>query len=76
MVVFGQGGGIRVKVVVFGPKWLYSGIVAVFRQKDCTPAKKMFYSGNVVVFGEKWLYSGSVVVIGQKWLYSRKVVVF
>ena len=59
VVVFGQSGCIRAKVVVFGQK-LYSGKVVVFWQK-------WLYSGKVVVLGEKgcirvnWLYSGSVV---------------
>ena len=64
MVVFG-------KAVIFRQKWLYlvkSGCilinVVVLGQKD-------FYSGKVVVFGQrgsvraKWLYSGKVVVLGQ-----------
>ena len=45
--------------------------------------QRLFYSGNKVVFGQKWLYSGKsssikakVVVFGKKWLYSGKVVVF
>ena len=38
MVVFGQSGCIRAKVVVIGQKWFYSG------KKDCIQAK-------VVVFG-------------------------
>ena len=51
MVVFGQGGCIRVKVVIFGQKMLYSG------KSGCIRAK-------VVVFGQRWLYSGKLVVFG------------
>ena len=53
-VLLWQRGCIRVKVVVFGQKWLYLGKVVVFEQSNCFKAK-------VVVFGQKWLYSG-------KWL--------
>ena len=66
MVVFGQGGSIWAKVVLFGQKWFYSGKsgcirakVVVFGQSGCTRAK-------VVVYEQKWLYSGKVVVVGQK----------
>ena len=52
MVVVGQSGGIRSKVVVFGYKKLYSG-------------KSGYIRAKVVVFGQKWLYSGKVVVFGQ-----------
>ena len=48
MVLFGQTGCIREKVVVLG---------IVF-------GKKLFYSGKVVVFGQKFLYSKKVVVFG------------
>ena len=40
VVVFGQSGFVRVKVVVIGQKLLYSG-------------KKLFYSRKVVVVGQK-----------------------
>ena len=57
MVVFrqkslhlGKSGCIRIKVVVFGQKWLYSGKVVV--------------NGKVVVLVQKLLYSGKVVVFG------------
>ena len=76
MVVYEQGGCIRVKMVVFGKKWLYSG------RNRCIPANWL-YSDKVIVFGQQWLYSGKLVVIwakvvvfGQKWLYSGNLVVF
>ena len=69
MVVYEQGGCIRVKMVVFGKKGLYSG------RNRCIPANWL-YSDKVIVFGQQWLYSGKLVVIGQKWLYSGKSVVF
>ena len=50
MVVIGQSGCVREKVVVFEQKLIYSGIVVVFKQK-------WLYSGKVVVFGQKCLYS-------------------
>ena len=63
MVVLGQGGCIRVKVVVFG-------------KSECIRTKwSCSCKSNV---REKWLYSGKVVVSGQtgyirvKWLYSGK----
>ena len=43
MVVFGQSGCIRAKVVVFG--------------QNCCIQAKLLYSGKVVVFEQKWLYS-------------------
>ena len=68
-------------MVLFGQKWLYSGIVVVFEQtgfirvrwlnsgKSCIRAKWLF-SGKVAVFGQKGLHSG------KKGLYSGIVVVF
>ena len=57
------------KVVLFGKKLLCSGKrgysranVVVFVQGGCIWAE----SG---CFRAKWFYSGKVVVIGQKWLY-------
>ena len=50
MVVFGESGCIRDKMVVFGQKWLYS------EQSGCIRAK-------VVVLGHKWLNLGKVVVL-------------
>ena len=56
MVVFGKNDFIRIKVVVFGQKWLYQA--------------KWLYLGKVVVFSKNWLYSGKwfgsskVVVFG------------
>ena len=58
VVVNGQSGSIRAKMVVFGKKLLYTGErgcirdkVVVFGQSGCVPEK-------VVIFGQKWLYSG------------------
>ena len=85
MLVFGQSGCIRAKVIVFVLKWLYLGKGGIIRQmflcscKSCCLGtkvvvlrKKCLYSGKVVVFGRKWLYSSRVDVVGQKWLYSAK----
>ena len=53
-VVFGQSGGIRAKVVVFGQKWLYLG-------RSACIWVKMLSSAKVAVFGKseciqaKWL---------------------
>ena len=58
--------------------WLYSGKSGFNDQTGCIRAK-VVVSGNVVIFGQKWLYSGKggcirvkVVVFGQKLLYSGK----
>ena len=45
VVVIGQSGGIRAKVVVFGQKWLYSG------RSGCIWVK-LLSSAKVVVFGK------------------------
>ena len=65
MVVFGLGGCISSKVVVF----VQSGFIR----------KKWLYSGKVVVFGQKLLYLGKngcirvkVVLFGQKLFNSCK----
>ena len=63
----GKTGCIRAKVVVFGQKWLYSGIVIVIGQN-------WLYSGKSGCNRVKWLHSGKVVVFGQKCLYSGKSV--
>ena len=58
-------------MVVIGLKWFYSGKSSCIRTK-------CFYSGKVVVFGQKgcyrvmWLYSGKVVVFRKKGLCSSK----
>ena len=75
MVVIGQSGFIREKVVVFGRKWLHSGKVDVFRKNGSIRAKWL-YSGQSCCIQEIWLYSGNVLVIGQKLLYLGKVVLF
>ena len=62
MVLFGQSGGIRARLLYSNKKscilarWLYSGKVALFGQIDCIRAK-------VVVFGQK-LYSCKLVLLG------------
>ena len=43
-----KSGCIRVKVVVFGQKLLYSG-------KGGSISANLLYAGKVVVFGKKWL---------------------
>ena len=58
MVVFGQNGFIRAKVVVFRQS-------SVFGKSDCIRTK-------VVVIGQGLLYSCKVVVIGIKRLHSGK----
>ena len=62
MVVFGQSGFIRAKVVVVGQSGIIFAKVVAFQQR--------------VFLGQKWLYSGEVVefwakvaVFGNKWLY-------
>ena len=55
MVVLGQSGCIRAKVVVFGQKWLY--------------LDKAVVSCKVVVFGQDGYICAKVVVFGQKYLY-------
>ena len=54
MVVFGES-------CCNGQKWMNSGKVVVFGQIGCIRAK-------VIVFVRNFFYSGKVVVIGQKWL--------
>ena len=72
MFVYWQSGCVCAKVVVFGQS-------SCIRQGGCIWAK-LFYSGKVVVLGQKWLYSvksgcirAKVVVLGQTWLYSGKI---
>ena len=59
MVVFGQSGCVRAKVVVIGQRWLYSG-------KNCCIRAK------VVVFGQSGCICAKVVLIEKKWLFSDK----
>ena len=80
MVVFGQSGSFREKmvVVVFLKKCLYS-------LKSCCIRAILFYSGKVVVighfgcirakvatFGQSGSSLATVLVFGQKWLYSGR----
>ena len=51
VVVIGQNGYIRARLVVCRPKWLYSG-------------KKFLYSTKVVVFGMSGCIRPEVVVCG------------
>ena len=53
MVVLGQKGCIRAKLVVFGQNWLYSGKTGCIRAKVVALGQKRLYSGKVVVFGTK-----------------------
>ena len=55
-----ESGCIRAKVVVFGQKWLHSGIVVVFVQK-------WLNSGKSYSILAKWLYSGKSGCIRSKW---------
>ena len=78
MVVFGLGGCISSKVVVFvqsgfiRKKWLYSGKVVVFGQKLLYLGKNGCIRDKVVVFGQsgcirsKWLYLGKSCLIRAK----------
>ena len=54
MVVLGQSGCIREKVVLFVQKWLNS-------------VKRGSIRAKVVVLGQKWLCLPKVFVFGQKW---------
>ena len=64
MVVFGQNGGIREKVVVIGQKWLISSKIESNSSYSLLMVKvgciwaNLLYSGKLAVFGQKWLYSG------------------
>ena len=69
MVVVGQSGCIRAKVVVFVKNCFYSGKCGSFRTKR-------LHFGKVVLIWHKWLYSGRVVVFWQSGCYWEKVVVF
>ena len=69
MVVFGQSGCIRAKVVVFGQKWLYLDKLVVFEQK-------LMFSGPMVVLRQKWLYSDNSGCIPENCSKWAKVVVF
>ena len=60
MVVFGQSGCIRAKIVVIRQKWLSS------EKNGCIRAKMVLFRAKVVVLRQKWLYSGKVVVFEQK----------
>ena len=50
VVVFGQNGFIRVKVVVFGQKWLYSGKRGCIRAKVLKFGQSDIMRAKVVVF--------------------------
>ena len=53
MVVFGQSGSIRAKVVVLAQKWLYLGKVVVFGQMWLYSGKNCCTRSKVVVIGQK-----------------------
>ena len=63
VVVFGQR-CIRVKVVVFWQKWLYSGKSGCIRAKLLYSGKSCCIRANNVVIG-KFVVFGKVVVFGQ-----------
>ena len=71
MVVFGQCGCIRARIVVFGEKLFYSGKWFYFGKSFCIWAKVVVF-GNIGYIPKKWLYSDMVVKFGQKWLYLGK----
>ena len=78
MVVFGQSGCTRAKMVVIeqggcvSPMLLCSGKMVLL----------WLYTGKVVLFGQsvcirsKWMSSGVSGCLRKRWLYSGKVVVF
>ena len=72
MVVLGQSGGIRAKVVVLGQKWLHSGKRVVFEQISCIRAIVAVLEKSVCLrenFGftlVKWWYSGKSGCVGAK----------
>ena len=57
VVVVGQIGCIREKVVVFGQKCLNSCKIVLFGQSGCIRAKVVLI-GQCRCIQEKWLYSG------------------
>ena len=63
MVVFGQGGSIRTKLIVIGKKLFYSG------KSGCNP-ETVVVLGKVVVFWQSGCNREKMVVLGQKCLYS------
>ena len=79
MVVIGQSGCIRAKVVVIAKclffyqngfiraRGLYSGKVIVIGQSGCIRAKTVVFRQSSCIWAN-WLYSGKVDVIEQKWL--------
>ena len=78
MVEFGQSGCIWAQVVVigkvveFGKKCFYSGIVVVIEQSGCTRAKWLYSDksgcvrAKVVVFGQSGCIRAKVVAFEQK----------
>ena len=56
MVVFGQNGFIRAKMVVFGQKWLYSGKSGSNRAKVVLLGQYGYIPAKMVVFGQNWFY--------------------
>ena len=76
-------------MVVLGQKWLYSGKsgcipvkIDVFGQSGCNRVKggciwaKSFFSGKVVVFGQRCCNRAGVFVFGQSGSIGTTVVVF
>ena len=81
MVVFGQSGCIRAKVVVFEhnmffscksccirAKWLYLGKSSCFRSKVVLFVRSRCIRAKVVIFRQSGCIRAKVFVFGQKWL--------
>ena len=63
MVLHGQGGYIRAKVVVIGKKLLYLGKIGCIGAERLYSNKSGCILAKVVLFGQRWLYSGVVVEV-------------
>ena len=75
MVVFGQRWLNSGMVVVFRPSWFYSGKSCFIRETEFT-RQSWLYSGKEVVFGQKCCIRANMVVYGQYCNIWTKVVVF
>ena len=83
MVVFGQDGDIRAKLVLFSQIWLYSGNSGCTRAKWLYSITSVCIRAKLVAIGRKWFYSGKngclrakVVLFGLTGCIRAKVVVF
>ena len=72
----GKSGCIRVRVVVFGKKWLYSSKSGCNRAKLLFWGKRGCFRVKVVVFGQKRVYTSRVVVCEQSGSIRAKSVLF